>query len=115
MGNLFTIFTDNNPLSHLRSARLGAVEQRWASQLASFDFEIKYRPGHSNWNTEALSRQYLDPLVLGVEVPPVLSLRHPKTLSDHFEVQNNEIMALPWSTFRDLASLQECDPIIGPL
>lgn len=27
-------FTDNNPLSHLTSAKLGATEQRWATQLA---------------------------------------------------------------------------------
>ncbi len=28
IGNRFTIFTDNNPLSHLKTAKLGAVEQR---------------------------------------------------------------------------------------
>ena len=32
-GAKFTIFTDNNPLSHLRTAKLGAIEQRWASDL----------------------------------------------------------------------------------
>ena len=37
-GKIFIIFTDNNPLSHLQTAKLGAVEQRWTSQLASFDF-----------------------------------------------------------------------------
>ena len=31
--NHFTILTDNNPSSHLQTAKLGAVE--WASQLAS--------------------------------------------------------------------------------
>lgn len=33
LGNNFVVFTDNNPLSHLQTAKLGAVEQRWASQL----------------------------------------------------------------------------------
>lgn len=55
-GAQFTVYTDNNPVAHLQIARLGAVEQRWASQLASFNFDIKYRPGKSNANADALSR-----------------------------------------------------------
>lgn len=27
-GTKFTVYTDNNPLAHLQTARLGAVEQR---------------------------------------------------------------------------------------
>lgn len=50
------VFTDNNPVAHLQSARLGAVEQRWVAQLASFDFEVKYRAGKDNANADALSR-----------------------------------------------------------
>ena len=30
----FKVITDNNPLTYFRSAKLGALEQRWASQLA---------------------------------------------------------------------------------
>ncbi|KAI5107461.1 hypothetical protein C0J45_3099, partial [Silurus meridionalis] len=55
-GQKCIVFTDNNPLSHLSSAKLGATEQRWAAQLAVFDFEIRYRPGKSNGNADALSR-----------------------------------------------------------
>lgn len=43
------VFADN---------KLGATEQMWASQLAAFDFEIKYQSSHSNRNADALSRQY---------------------------------------------------------
>lgn len=57
LGNRCMVFTDNNPLSHLASAKLGATEQRWAAQLASFDFEVRYRSGRSNQNADALSRQ----------------------------------------------------------
>ena len=32
LGTEFVVFTDNNPLSHLQSAKLGAVEQRWAAE-----------------------------------------------------------------------------------
>lgn len=28
--------TDNNPLSHLATAKLGATEQGWAAELAAF-------------------------------------------------------------------------------
>lgn len=52
----FTVFTDNNPLAHLNTANLGAVEQRWAAQLAGFQFEVHYRPGRTNGNADALSR-----------------------------------------------------------
>ncbi|XP_069800966.1 uncharacterized protein [Dendropsophus ebraccatus] len=52
----FTVYTDNNPLAHLNTARLGALEQRWASRLANFNFEIKYRSGKANVNADLLSR-----------------------------------------------------------
>lgn len=38
MGSTFTVYTDNNPLVYLKSAKLGAVEQRWAAQLGLFNF-----------------------------------------------------------------------------
>lgn len=56
LGQKFTVYTDNNPLRHLDTAKLGAVEQRWASQLALFDYTIQYRPGKENRNADALSR-----------------------------------------------------------
>ena len=59
-GAQFTVFTDNNPVAHLDTARLGAVEQRWVAQLASFTFDVKYRSGKSNANADALSRFPVD-------------------------------------------------------
>ena len=59
-GNGFTVFTDNNPRSHLKTAKLGAVEQRWVSELAQFDFQVVYRPGSHNAGADALSRQYTE-------------------------------------------------------
>ena len=56
LGSKFTIFTDNNPLTHLDNAKLGAVEQRWVADLAPFDFELKFRRGRDNGNADALSR-----------------------------------------------------------
>ncbi|KAI3374164.1 hypothetical protein L3Q82_006023 [Scortum barcoo] len=38
------------------TARLGAVEQPWFAQCASFNYNIRYRSGRSNVNAGALSR-----------------------------------------------------------
>lgn len=56
MGSTVLAYTDNNPLSHLKTAKLGAIEQRWAAELACFDFTIKFRSGRENINADALSR-----------------------------------------------------------
>ena len=55
-GAKVTVVTDNNPLVHLQTAKLGAVEQRWVAQLANFDYTIQYRPGKDNTNADVLSR-----------------------------------------------------------
>ncbi len=57
--------TDDNPLCYLNTtAKLGVLDQRWAAQLALFNFTIRYRPGKQNQAADALSR-----LPLG-ETPP---------------------------------------------
>ena len=37
LGSHCTVYTDHNPLAHLKTANLGATEQRWVAQLALFD------------------------------------------------------------------------------
>ena len=56
LGVKCTVYSDNNPLSHLKTANLGATEQRWAAQLAPFDLTILYKPGKENKCADALSR-----------------------------------------------------------
>ena len=56
LGARFTVLTDNNPLAYLNSSKLGAIEQRWVSSLASFDFDVVYRSGKSNVAADGLSR-----------------------------------------------------------
>lgn len=42
----FTIWTDNNPLTHiLTKPKPDVCEQRWVSKLAPYNFDIKYIPG----------------------------------------------------------------------
>jgi len=56
ISSTFTVLTDNNPLTYLQSkSKLKAVEQRWVSELASFNFNIKYCAGKQNTNADALS------------------------------------------------------------
>lgn len=55
-GAKVTVITDNNPLVHLKTARLGAVEQRLVAQLANFDYHIHYRSGRDHTNADVVSR-----------------------------------------------------------
>ncbi|GFS07109.1 Pol polyprotein [Elysia marginata] len=50
------VVTDNNPLSHLQTAKLGAIGQRWAAELALFNLTIKFRPRKQNASAYVLSR-----------------------------------------------------------
>uniref|UniRef100_A0A3B1IG97 Gypsy retrotransposon integrase-like protein 1 n=1 Tax=Astyanax mexicanus TaxID=7994 RepID=A0A3B1IG97_ASTMX len=115
LGNEVTILTDNNPLSHLQTAKLGATEQRWASQLASFNFKIKYRPGKSNQNADALSRQYVDRFAIGTKVPPLRMELLESEPMVHKTGQCTEMVALAGRSALDLHLLQEADPVIGPV
>lgn len=109
LGHHCTVFTDNNPLSHLSTAKLGATEQRWASELAAFDLTIKYRPGAQNANADALSRLH------------GTVMESDGSLSNDVGVQcemipsvQAEISVLPGCSFSDLCRLQKQDPVIGP-
>ena len=48
LGSLFQVYTDNNPLAYVQESKLGASQIQWLSELALFDFTIKYQTGHSN-------------------------------------------------------------------
>ena len=71
------MLTDNNALVHLKSAKLGAVEQRWSAALDQFDCEIKYRPGKNN-PADALSRLPKGPKTMqgGTDIPAHLACVH---------------------------------------
>ncbi|RVE73956.1 hypothetical protein OJAV_G00036180 [Oryzias javanicus] len=60
----------------LTEAKLGAVEQRWVAQLASFDLEVKYRSGRENVNADALSRH---PIQHHLQQPAAITQTGPVT------------------------------------
>ena len=55
-GQESVVNADNNPLSYLDSAKLGAMEQRWNAERALFDNEIKYQSGPMNATADTLTR-----------------------------------------------------------
>lgn len=116
-GHKCVVYTDNNPLSHLVSAKLAATVQRWAAQLASFDFEIKYRSGKSNTNADALSRQYSGSLDVMAMLPGTVM---PKPLQQALGLEKvgasqAAITALPQHTPAELRLAQQTDPVIQEL
>lgn len=116
LGHRCIVYTDNNPLAHLSSAKLGAAEQRWASELAPFDFELKYRSGKSNRNADALSRQHpsgsieLQELVPGTTLPMTLQTAVPP--EQPVQATQATITALPGHSLSDLQTLQAGDTVI---
>ena len=55
LGSKFTIYTDNNLLAYVKESKIGAAQIQWLSELALFDFDIKYTSGKSNQAADALS------------------------------------------------------------
>ena len=56
IGSKFTVLMDNNPLTYVRTSRLGASQIHWLSDLKLFNFDIKYRVGKCNQAADALSQ-----------------------------------------------------------
>ncbi len=108
LGSSCTVFMDNNPLKHIYTAKLGAVEQRWAAQLTPFSLILNYHPGARNGNADALSRQYSE-----------ASTAETSEEETEWEVgalcSQSDISALAGCSKENLATLQEQDPVIGLL
>lgn len=117
-GQQCTVWTDNNPLSHLGTAKLGATEQRWEAELAAFNYTIRYRPGRTNRNADALSRQPVGLLgqttessTLGTAIP-VLVQQTTRCQDPPLAIQM-AVSAFPSRTLEELRRLQAADPTIG--
>ena len=58
-GAKFKVRTDNNPLTYvLTTAKLSATGHHWLAALATYDFDVKYRPGKANIDADLLSRNF---------------------------------------------------------
>ena len=56
LGLKFTVYTDNNPLAHIQTSRLGASQICWLSELALFSYNIICRSVRTNKAADALSQ-----------------------------------------------------------
>ncbi|XP_035796548.1 retrovirus-related Pol polyprotein from transposon 412 [Amphiprion ocellaris] len=115
LGHKCVVYTDNNPLSHLSSARLGAMEQRWAAQLALFNFDIRYRSGRVNRNADALSHQHPSDAPDMKAMLPGTSLPEPLQQAlrlEEADATQAAIAALPHYAPSNLCQLQQADPVI---
>ena len=122
MGGRFTVYTDHNPLVHLGSANLRAVEQRWMAQLSSFTFDIKYRPGKQNDNADALSRLPRSTASNEAEESDEgeVTIAVVKASCEVFEAVPDEPGVTVWSTQTipgmtpaEMSQLQQEDPDVG--
>ena len=61
LGSWFQVYMDSSPLTYVLESKLGASQIWWLSELALFNFVIKYWIGHSNRAADALSHHPLNP------------------------------------------------------
>lgn len=117
LGHKCIVYTDNNPLSHLASAKLGATEQRWTAKLAVFDFEVRYSPGKSNGNVDALSRWApTDSEAVGQILPATVipvSVQQAAGGGQRYQATQAALKVFPGHSPADLWMLQESDLDIG--
>ena len=57
LGKHLTVYCDHKPLEWLSEQRNVAKLSRWALAIPEYDFTIRYRPGRTNSNADALSRR----------------------------------------------------------
>ena len=74
-GRSFTICSDHKPLQHIFSethpipSLASACLQRWALTFGAYNYQIRYKPGKDNSNTDVLSRFPLPELPSSVPLP----------------------------------------------
>ena len=55
-GLSFDIYTNNNPLMYILTAKLDAMSHEWVASLAKYNFQLYYRAGKINIDADALIR-----------------------------------------------------------
>ena len=61
LGLQFQVNMENNPVTYAQESKLGTSQIRWLSEMALFNFTIKYQTGHSNKAADALSHCPFNP------------------------------------------------------
>ena len=71
LGSKFTMYTGKYLLAYVKGSKLGVAQIWWPSELALFDFDIKYRAGKSSQSSNTLSH-------------------HPQTSNDNYSTSESE-------------------------
>ena len=125
-GHKFTVFTDNNPQTYvLFQSKLDATGHRWLAALASLDFQIKYRPGNTNRDADALYRLPLaesdqkisSEAIRAISKAAIHSSPWADALCFNVSISDSgEVMTDPCATeTRNWRAIQRNDNIIGPI
>ena len=91
-GRHFTIITDHRPLKWLRTMTAPSnLFARWLSEIQSYDFEVRHRPGRLHSNADTLSRYPFK----GEDKPELVSSDAVMTVSkeDFAAIQENDLYA----------------------
>lgn len=109
------VYTDNNLLGHLATVKVGAIEQWWTAQLAAFNFDLKYRRGRINANTDALSRLHPPTTVgeLGSGTMILLVLKKAMGVDCVAEAPECTLLVFPGFSSVELESFQAADSVIS--
>lgn len=93
----FSVFSDNNPLTYiLTSAKLDATRHRWVSELADFNFQIFYKPGHLNRDADGLSRMPLDIDQFAQQCTKTVKLEEVKAVVSAMILQGGHTLPSVW-------------------
>lgn len=113
LGYRFIVYTDNNPLSHLKTADRGTAEHSWTAELAAFEFEVMY---HSVTGMQTRCRSSLRLFVTsaltlpGTLVPANIYRGTP--VNSLVAAEQSLVTPLPFHVAADLLSMQEDEPLL---
>lgn len=104
--NQLNIFTDHQPLTFAVSDKNpNAKIKRWKSLVESFNAKIFYKPGKENHVADALSRQHMNMVEVGMEPSSDCATIH----SEESLTYTIETVDKPVNCFRNQIVLQECE------
>ena len=105
-GTEFTIVTDHQPLTHLKTTRHPTQRQlRWKMFIGKFRARIEYRPGKWNYLADALSRLYK-----GEENNPIY-LTDPTNTDDD---SSNQTPVYAFTSEEQLFTMSDFEPLTKP-
>ena len=119
-GHKFTVYTDNRALAYLNTSRAAASEIHWLTDLSSFDFEVRFKPGFKNTVADSLSRNPIEEEILWNNNATEQSTEVSESMREEVfirameteELETEMCMSMPGYTKEQIQSMQKEDPIL---